>query len=97
MHTQQLVQTHPRQPQVDRAVLVAGIEALYDCAQSCTACADACLGEAQVQRLRHCIRLCGCLRDNRPDPLAPDGAGLGLGAESAPGVCDGLPRMRRRV
>ncbi len=58
MHTQQLVQTHPRQPQVDQAILVAGIEALYDCAQSCTTCADACLGEDQVQMLRHCIRLC---------------------------------------
>jgi hypothetical protein len=58
MHTQQLAQTHPHQQHVDRDVLVAGIEALYDCAQSCTACGDACLGEDQMPMLRRCIRLC---------------------------------------
>jgi hypothetical protein len=30
---------------------------MYICAQACTACADACLGEEKVARLVDCIRL----------------------------------------
>ena len=33
------------------------IEEGYACAQACTACADACLGEPDVADLRDCIRL----------------------------------------
>nr|MDQ3342689.1 four-helix bundle copper-binding protein [Actinomycetota bacterium] len=29
----------------------------FDCAQACSACADACLGEDMVAELRKCIRL----------------------------------------
>lgn len=57
-HTSEMLQTHPRQPQVDRTLLQACIDACFDCAQACTACADACLGEQQhLQMLVRCIRL----------------------------------------
>src|SRR3954470_23795635 len=35
--------------------LAAAIEACFDCAQTCTACADACLGEDDVADMRRCI------------------------------------------
>jgi hypothetical protein len=56
-HVQQMLDTHPRGTAIDRAALVACIEACYECAQCCTACADACLGEQSVQNLVRCIRL----------------------------------------
>jgi len=37
--------------------LIAAIDAAYDCAQTCTSCADACLAEQMVHDLRQCIRL----------------------------------------
>jgi hypothetical protein len=52
----EMLETHPRDAQVDRTALAECIEACYACAQSCTACADACLGEADVQDLVRCIR-----------------------------------------
>jgi hypothetical protein len=36
--------------------LVACVEACFDCAHHCTACADACLAEDNVADLRGCIR-----------------------------------------
>ncbi|WP_368680519.1 four-helix bundle copper-binding protein (plasmid) [Rhodococcus opacus] len=33
-----------------------GLPACIECAQTCTACADACLGEDSVADLTHCIR-----------------------------------------
>ena len=56
-YAQQMIETHPRPLQFDRAALLECIEACYDCAQVCTSCADACLGEPQVQMLVRCIRL----------------------------------------
>lgn len=57
-HAQQMLQTHPRQSQVDATALAECIEACFDCAQACTACADACLGEeGHLQHLVRCIRL----------------------------------------
>ena len=56
-NVQRMLDTHPREPQLDRAALVECIQACYDCAQVCTTCADACLAEDMVQQLRHCIRL----------------------------------------
>lgn len=41
---------------VDAATLAEGIEACFDCAQTCTACSDACLGEEGVASLVKCIR-----------------------------------------
>jgi hypothetical protein len=39
------------------ALLAEAAHAAFDCAQTCTACANACLGEPQVQDLVRCIRL----------------------------------------
>ena len=57
-HAQQLLETHPQGAAIEAGALVAGIEACFDCAQSCTACADADLGEDDVGTLIRCIRLC---------------------------------------
>jgi hypothetical protein len=57
-HAQQLLETHPRGPAIEAGVLVACIEACFDCAQSCTACADADLAEDDVATMIRCIRLC---------------------------------------
>ena len=37
--------------------ILESIALLTDCAASCSACADACLGEESIDRLRKCIRL----------------------------------------
>jgi Domain of Unknown Function (DUF326) len=39
-------------------VLAKTIDALSDCAQACSACADDCLSEQNVAELVKCIRLC---------------------------------------
>jgi hypothetical protein len=44
-------------PGVDVALLADTVAAAFDCAQTCTACANACLGEPNVQDLVRCIRL----------------------------------------
>lgn len=56
-HVQQMLQTHPSQPALERTALLECIQACYDCAQTCIACADACLGEENVSWLVRCIRL----------------------------------------
>jgi hypothetical protein len=53
-----LLDTYPRTFNVDAGVLAATIDALSDCAQACTACADDCLSEEMVAELVKCIRLC---------------------------------------
>jgi hypothetical protein len=45
-------------PSVDANALVECIRACFDCAQACTADADADLAEPQVQMMIRCIRLC---------------------------------------
>jgi hypothetical protein len=54
---QQRMQTHPESAATDIRLLSECIEALFDCAQSCTFCADACLAEEDVGPLLDCIRL----------------------------------------
>ena len=49
---------NPSKPSVDANALVEGIRACFDCAQACTADADADLAEQQVQMMIRCIRLC---------------------------------------
>jgi hypothetical protein len=56
-HAQRMAETNPSATPLDRAAMVACIEACFDCAQACTACADACLGEQEKERLGRCIRL----------------------------------------
>jgi hypothetical protein len=52
-----MLDTYPRDFNVDRDVLVRCIAACSDCEQACTQCADDCLSEQNVQDLAKCIRL----------------------------------------
>ncbi len=51
-----MIETNPSGGMVDAATLAECIEACFDCAQSCTACSDACLGEEDVASLVKCVR-----------------------------------------
>jgi hypothetical protein len=57
-YAKQQLDTYPRSFNLDAGVLAATIDALSDCAQACTACADDCLSEQDVAELTKCIRLC---------------------------------------
>jgi hypothetical protein len=54
----ELLATHPRPSEVDREALARCISECYDCARSCTICADADVAEEDVAEMRRCIRLC---------------------------------------
>lgn len=56
MRTTEMLQTYPGTVDLDREQLARVVDALVECAQACTACADACLGEQMVADLRTCIR-----------------------------------------
>ncbi|MUL40469.1 four-helix bundle copper-binding protein [Streptomonospora sp. PA3] len=56
--TEEFLRSHPRDIGVeDVDLLKTTVERLAACAQSCTACADACLGESEVAELVACVRL----------------------------------------
>jgi len=57
MQTQQIIATHPDVRGNVNTQLTSAIDASYACAQTCTSCADACLAEDMVAKLRQCIRL----------------------------------------
>jgi len=57
-YARQLLEAYPRAVSVEVGVLTATIEALSDCAEACTADADADLGEQNVTEMVRCIRLC---------------------------------------
>ncbi|MFZ7127855.1 MAG: four-helix bundle copper-binding protein [Desulfobacterales bacterium] len=54
--TREMIQSHPLQSMFDTEKLATVIGELNICAQACTACADACLGEKEVASLAACIR-----------------------------------------
>ncbi|MCU0273597.1 MAG: four-helix bundle copper-binding protein [Acidimicrobiales bacterium] len=56
-HAQQMLDTYPRDFNVDARQLAETIEMLIDCANTCTQCADACLSESDLAGLAKCIRL----------------------------------------
>jgi hypothetical protein len=57
-HAREMLASSPSPiPGVDVALLADAAEAALDCAQTCTACANACLGEPNVQEMVRCIRL----------------------------------------
>jgi hypothetical protein len=57
-HAQEMLASSPSLIHgVDVALLAEAAGAAFDCAQTCTACANACLGEPMVQDLVRCIRL----------------------------------------
>jgi hypothetical protein len=53
----EMLETYPRDFNVDVALLAGAIETLEACANTCTQCADACLLEQNVNELAKCIRL----------------------------------------
>jgi hypothetical protein len=57
-YARQLLDSYPRTATVDAGALAATIEALNDCAEACTADADADLSERELVALVKCIRLC---------------------------------------
>ncbi len=52
-----MIGTNPYPAPVEAVTLTERIEACFDCAQACSACADAWLGEQDVRSLVRCIRL----------------------------------------
>ncbi|WNB86998.1 four-helix bundle copper-binding protein [Cellulomonas sp. ATA003] len=56
MHTAAMMESYPAEIKLDRQLLAQAVDALLQCAQACTACADACLSEEMVADLRKCIR-----------------------------------------
>jgi hypothetical protein len=57
-HAREMLDTHPTGPGFPAGDLAAAIEACFDCAQTCTACADASLGEPDVAEMRRSITSC---------------------------------------
>lgn len=57
MHVREMISTHPHVQGSTADALLRCIEECYGCAQTCTTCADACLGEETVSQLVQCIRL----------------------------------------
>ena len=57
-YAKRMLDTYPRDFNLDAGILAATIDALSDCAQACTACADDCLSEEMVAELTKCIRTC---------------------------------------
>ena len=51
-----LIETYPRDSEVDVKVVARCVQACHECAQACTACAEACLSEPNVAELVRCIR-----------------------------------------
>jgi hypothetical protein len=54
--TAAMLDAYPAEINMDRGRLAGAIDTILDCAQACTACADACLSEEMVADLRTCIR-----------------------------------------
>lgn len=56
-HVQSMLETYPKDlGDIDKTKLADCIEACFECSQTCTACADACLSEEKVAELVKCIR-----------------------------------------
>ncbi|GIF54634.1 hypothetical protein Air01nite_07290 [Asanoa iriomotensis] len=51
-----MLETYPQPISLDRVQLASTIDIIDDCAEACTACADACLSEPDVAELTKCIR-----------------------------------------
>jgi hypothetical protein len=58
MRFTEVIGAHPKPSDLDREALLRCVTECLDCGASCTACADANLGEGDVQDMVRCIRLC---------------------------------------
>ena len=57
-YAKQMLDTYPRDFNLDADLLAGAIDALSDCAQACTADADDDLSEQNIAEMVKCIRLC---------------------------------------
>jgi hypothetical protein len=57
MTVREMIKTHPRPTSIDRDALLRCIDECFECAATCTSCADGCLGEEDVVEFVRCIRL----------------------------------------
>ena len=57
MTFEEIFKSHPAPTSLDRDTLLRCIRECCDCSASCTACADACLGENDLRVFVRCIRL----------------------------------------
>lgn len=57
MRLQEMLSTHPRQPQMGVNAISSYIQTIFECADASLSCADACLAEEQVRNMVRCIRL----------------------------------------
>ena len=57
MRLEEILVTHPRQTPLAISEITSCIHSIFECADANIACADACLGQDQVQDLVHCIRI----------------------------------------
>ncbi len=55
--TEQILQSHPCQSQIDMDMLLDCVNACFDTVQACSACAAACLSEENIRPLVRCIRM----------------------------------------
>src|SRR3954452_18822928 len=76
----EIIARHPRPISLDPDLLLRCIDECFDCSATCTACADACLGEPDVSELIRCIRL----NLDRPDVC--DGVGRVLTRQTDPDI-----------
>jgi Domain of Unknown Function (DUF326) len=53
----EIIERHPRPISLDRELMLRCIDECFDCSATCTACADACLGEPDVVELIRSVRL----------------------------------------
>jgi len=81
-HVRQMLETHPGTIGIDVDALVACIDACFDCGQTCTACADADLGEPDLATLVRCTALCR----NCSDVCIATGRLLSRQTEFVPGL-----------
>ena len=58
MSLREIINAHPRPATLNRDLLLRCADECLDCGATCTSCADACLGEEDVQALVGCIRRC---------------------------------------
>jgi hypothetical protein len=56
MPVREMIDAYPAEINLDRGMIADAVQATIECAQTCTACADACLSEDQLEQLRKCIR-----------------------------------------
>jgi hypothetical protein len=58
MTVREILKAHPRPSALEDELLLRCIDDCIDCASTCTSCADADLGEPDVQEMVRCVRLC---------------------------------------